>query len=97
MGPEEVALATPTPADVADWSQRRATALVPLELDARGWPLHPHGRSGRTGRNLGKWGENAAADPIVVAGSSQERRVPVGLPWVRLPGDLTISGNVGAE
>ncbi|MCX5367535.1 hypothetical protein OG864_53885 [Streptomyces sp. NBC_00124] len=51
---------------MSDWSQRQATALVPFQLDARGWPLHPHGR---TGRNLGKWGGNAAADPIVVAGS----------------------------
>ncbi|MCQ8833767.1 NUDIX domain-containing protein [Streptomyces malaysiensis] len=65
----------PTPTDVHDWDRRRANALVPFELDARGWPLHPHGRTGRTGRNLGKWGENAAADPIVVAGSGQERRV----------------------
>lgn len=64
-----------TPADVPDWNQRQADALVPFQLDARGWPLHPHGRTGRTGRNLGTWGENAAADPIVVAGSGQQRRV----------------------
>ena len=67
--------AAPTPADVHDWPQRQANALVPFERDARGWPLHPHGRTGRTGRNLGRWGENAAADPIVVAGSGQERQV----------------------
>ncbi|WP_329449091.1 NUDIX domain-containing protein (plasmid) [Streptomyces sp. NBC_01426] len=67
--------AAPTPTDVHDWDQRRATALVPFELDGRGWPMHPHGRTGRTGRNLGKWGENQAADPIVVAGSGDQRRV----------------------
>lgn len=64
-----------TPDLVSDWEQRRANALVPFEVDERGWPLHPHGRTGRTGRNLGKWGENAAADPIVVAGSGRDRRV----------------------
>lgn len=64
--------AAPTPADVHDWPQRQATALVPFQLDARSWPLYP---CGRTGRNLGRWGENAAADPIVVAGSGQERQV----------------------
>ncbi|MGW6746549.1 NUDIX domain-containing protein [Streptomyces sp. NPDC055025] len=67
--------AAPTPADVHDWPQRQAAALVPFQLDERGWPLHPHGRTGRTGRNLGRWGENAAADPIVVAGSGERRRV----------------------
>jgi ADP-ribose diphosphatase len=67
--------AAPTPADVPDWDRRRRSALVPFELDERGWPLHPHGRTGRTGRNLGKWGENAAADSIVVAGKGQRRRV----------------------
>lgn len=64
--------AAPTPADVPKWAQRQADALVPFQLDARGWPLHPHGR---TGRNLGRWGENQAADPIVVAGRGQQRRV----------------------
>jgi ADP-ribose pyrophosphatase YjhB (NUDIX family) len=67
--------AAPTPTDVPNWSQRQAAALVPFQLDDRGWPLHPHGRAGRTGRNLGKWGENQAADPIVVAGTGQDRRV----------------------
>ncbi|MGW3563552.1 NUDIX domain-containing protein [Streptomyces sp. NPDC000941] len=57
-----------TPDLVRDWEQRQADALVPFEFDGRGWPLHPHGRTGRTGRNLGKWAENQAADPIVVAG-----------------------------
>lgn len=67
--------AAPTPTDVPDWSQRQADALVPFQLDARGWPLHPHGRTGRAGRNLGRWGENQAADPIVVAGTGQDRQV----------------------
>ncbi|MGW5336202.1 NUDIX domain-containing protein [Streptomyces bauhiniae] len=64
-----------TPEQVSDWDQRRAGALVPFNLDERGWPLHPHGRTGRTGRNLGKWGENQAADPIVIAGTGAQRSV----------------------
>lgn len=67
--------AAATPADVKDWAQRQAAALVPFQLDAQGWPLHPQGRTGRTGRNLGRWGENQAADPIVVAGAGAWRRV----------------------
>ncbi|MFD8731979.1 NUDIX domain-containing protein [Streptomyces sp. NPDC059611] len=67
--------AAPTPADVPDWDHRQAHALVPFQLDGRGLPLNPHGRTGRCGRNLGKWGENAAADPIVVAGTGQQRQV----------------------
>lgn len=67
--------AAPAPTDVHDWVQRRADALVPYKLDERGWPLHPHGRTGRSGRNLGRWAENPAADPIVVAGSGEHRRV----------------------
>ncbi|WP_329021083.1 NUDIX domain-containing protein [Streptomyces sp. NBC_01601] len=64
-----------TPTDVTDWRQRQDSALVPYALDERGWPLHPHGRTGRTGRNLGRWAENAAADPIVVAGHGRHRRL----------------------
>lgn len=82
LRPEALALDVPTwaeaaasPADVHDWPERRADALVPFEVDGRGWPLHPHGRTGRTGRNLGRWGENAAADPIVVAGTGPDRQV----------------------
>ncbi|MFJ7416388.1 NUDIX domain-containing protein [Streptomyces sp. NPDC098077] len=67
--------AAPSPADIRDWDRRQADALVPFQLDGRGRPLNPHGRTGRTGRNLGKWGENPAVDPIVVAGYGQERRV----------------------
>lgn len=64
-----------TPADVPDWEKRQARALVPFALDERGWPLNPTGRTGRSGRNLGKWGENAAADPVVVAGTGSAARV----------------------
>ncbi|MFI9788511.1 NUDIX domain-containing protein [Kitasatospora sp. NPDC051984] len=67
--------AAPTPDDVHDWPQRQAAALIPFELDERGWPQHPLGRTGRTGRNLPRWGENQAADPIVVAGTGPDRRV----------------------
>ncbi|MFE3994988.1 NUDIX domain-containing protein [Streptomyces goshikiensis] len=67
--------AAPTPDDVTDWDARRAAALVPFRLDARGWPMHPDGRTGRGGRNLGLWGENRAADPIVVAGRGRHRQV----------------------
>lgn len=35
----------------------------------------PAGRTGRTGRNLGRWGENQAADPIVIAGSGSDRQI----------------------
>lgn len=64
-----------TPGDVPDWTERMATALIPFGRDDRRWPLNPAGRTGRTGRNLGKWGENAAADPIVVAGTGAQRHV----------------------
>ncbi|MEV7114237.1 NUDIX domain-containing protein [Streptomyces anulatus] len=67
--------AAATPADVPDWARRHAEALVPFRIDWQGRPLNPHGRTGRCGRNLGKWAENSAADPIVVAGYGQERRV----------------------
>ncbi|MFE3859465.1 NUDIX domain-containing protein [Streptomyces goshikiensis] len=67
--------AAPTPCDVHDWPQRQASALVPFDLDERGWPMNPGGRTGHTGRALGKWGENAAADPIVVAGTGDQRQV----------------------
>ncbi|MEV4604729.1 NUDIX domain-containing protein [Amycolatopsis sp. NPDC049253] len=58
-----------TPRDVPDWADRQAAALVSYRLDERRRPLNPTGRTGRPGRHLGKWGENQAADPIVVAGA----------------------------
>lgn len=64
-----------SPAEVPDWSERIAAALIPFGLDDRRYPLNPWGRTGRTGRNLGKWGENQAADPVVVAGTGANRRV----------------------
>jgi ADP-ribose pyrophosphatase len=63
------------PEDVPDWVARQAAALVPFGLDGAGWPLNPMGRTGRSGRNLGRWGENQAADPIVIAGAGADRRV----------------------
>lgn len=63
------------PQQITDWDKRQAQALVPFKVSADGWPLNPRGRTGRTGRNLGRWGENAAADPIVIAGTGSERRV----------------------
>lgn len=67
--------AAATPADVTNWPARQARAIIPFELDGEGRPMHPRGRTGRAGRNLPLWGENHAADPIVVAGTGQERRV----------------------
>ncbi|CAL9673387.1 NUDIX domain-containing protein [Streptomyces sp. enrichment culture] len=67
--------AAPKPTDVLNWPQRQEDALVPFQFDQQGWPLHPHGRTGRAGRNLGRWGENQAADPIVVAGIGDQRQV----------------------
>lgn len=74
LRPDALAVAVPTwaegyvsPDEITDWPQRQNDAVIPFDRDARGWPLHPHGRTGRAGRNLGRWGENAAADPIVVA------------------------------
>jgi ADP-ribose pyrophosphatase YjhB (NUDIX family) len=49
-----------------DFAPRQAVALLPYEV-VDGRPRNPAGRTGKTGRNLGLWGENAAADPIVIA------------------------------
>src|SRR5699024_7815281 len=85
LRPEALAEATPewvgdtatSPDDITaeEWQQRQAAAVVPYERDARGWPLNPQGRTGRTGRNTKKWGENAAADAIVLAGHGSQRHV----------------------
>ncbi|SIO85907.1 NUDIX domain-containing protein [Nocardiopsis sp. JB363] len=64
-----------TPTEITGWEARQELALVPFEVDAAGYPLNPIGRTGRSGRNLGSWGENQAADPVVVAGTGSERRV----------------------
>jgi 8-oxo-dGTP pyrophosphatase MutT (NUDIX family) len=62
------------PADV-DWGQRLADALLPYEvIDGR--PVNPHARTAvRRGRNqLGRWGEQAAADALVTATDTTGRR-----------------------
>ncbi|KAF5399657.1 hypothetical protein PHET_07055 [Paragonimus heterotremus] len=44
----------------------RTSVLGPYQLDDKGLPLNPCGRTGITGRGaLGRWGPNHAADPIV--------------------------------
>lgn len=63
------------PTAIPDIEVRRAGALIPFDLDSQGRPRHPGGRTGKIGRNLGRWGENAAADPIVVSGTGATRRV----------------------
>ncbi|MDI6101887.1 NUDIX domain-containing protein [Actinoplanes sp. NEAU-A12] len=62
-----------TPFDVTDWPERQTAALVPFPLTAGMLPLNPAGRTGRVGRALGHWGENAAADAIVIADTGTER------------------------
>lgn len=66
---------TPADIDSDEWHRRQEAALVRYQFDPYGRPLNPAGRTGRTGRNLGKWGENAAADPIVLAGTGTDRHV----------------------
>lgn len=55
-----------------------AVALVPYTLDAYGLPRNPSGRTGRAGRNLGRWAENAACDAAVVTGRGGTRRILMG-------------------
>lgn len=57
-----------------DYTPRQERALIPFEV-VDGLPLNPMGRTGKTGRNLGWWGENAAADPIVIADTPDGPRV----------------------
>lgn len=64
-----------TPLDVTDWPARQARALIPFERDEQGWPVNPVRRTGRTGRNLPRWGENQAADSIVLAGSGKNQKI----------------------
>lgn len=82
--------------EVVDWGQRQAAAVVPFEVTDAGVPLHPHGRTGRAGRNLPRWGENQAADPVVVAGTGRERHVLLiersdGAGWA-IPGGMVDPG-----
>lgn len=86
------------PQDVPDWFERTGTATLPFRLDADGWPLNPTGRTGRAGRILGRWGENQAADPIVIAGPGANLRVlmirrPDTGQWA-IPGGLVDQGEL---
>lgn len=58
------------PREIADWDARQARALVPFHLDGSGRPVNPVLSTPiLEGRNeLGRWGENAATDPVVIAG-----------------------------
>ena len=57
-----------------DWPARQAAALVAFDV-VDGQPRNPAGRTGRTGRDLGRWGENQAADAIVIADVTRGRFV----------------------
>lgn len=65
----------PCPTQVPDWNRRLAQAVVAFRFSPTGWPLNPAGRTGRSGRNLGRWGENPAVDPIVIAGTGTARHL----------------------
>lgn len=79
-----------------DFTDRQAAALVPFTV-VDGRPRNPVGRTGRTGRDLGRWGENQAADPIVVAGDTERhvlliRRADCGQ-WA-IPGGMVEPGEL---
>jgi ADP-ribose pyrophosphatase YjhB (NUDIX family) len=63
----------PTPTAITDWPARQATATIPYQV-IDGHPINPVEQTGRTGRNLDLWGENPAADPIVIAGHGPTRK-----------------------
>ncbi|WP_200931298.1 NUDIX domain-containing protein [Frankia sp. R43] len=62
------------PSEITDWPARQARAVVPFEV-VDGRPVNPAGPTGRIGRDLGAWGENAAADALVTAGAGADRQV----------------------
>lgn len=62
------------PEAITDWPARQAAATVPYRL-FMGRPVNPVELTGKVGRRLGRWGENPAADPIVVAGTGTTRRI----------------------
>lgn len=64
-----------SPVEITDWDDRRRDAVVPFQVSSQGWPLNPTGRTGKAGRNLGRWGENAAVDSVVVAGAGDDRQI----------------------
>ncbi len=62
--PQDVSLITKWNQIDGDTDRRSYTGLY--EFDNKGRPINPVGRTGVTGRGqLGKWGPNHAADPIV--------------------------------
>lgn len=67
--------ASPDEISRQEWRRRQRYAVVPFLFDADGWPVNPTGRTGRVGRNLTKWGENEAGDPLVFAGTGPDRHV----------------------
>lgn len=67
--------ATPTDIPGREWAERLSAAVVPYILDSSGWPLHPLGRTGKKGRDLRCWGENCAADAIVIAGRGKDTSI----------------------
>jgi ADP-ribose pyrophosphatase len=69
------AAASPDEISPDEWERRYSARVLDWTADGWWWPLNPSGRTGRTGRNLGRWGENAAADPIVVTGGPGAWRV----------------------
>lgn len=73
----EWAEAASSPGEISreEWRRRLHHTVVPFLFDADGWPVNPTGRTGRVGRNLKKWGENQAADPLVFAGQGEDRHV----------------------
>lgn len=63
------------PTQITNWPARQAAANVPFSLDRNGWPLNPNAPTGKTGRNLGAWGENQATDSIVLAGTGKDQHL----------------------
>lgn len=56
------------PEDISLVAKEDIQSHEPLQFDAEGFPLNPRGRTGIKGRGeLGKWGANFAADPIITA------------------------------
>lgn len=102
-----------TPADLADWTgidpddptsldwaTRQAAAIVPFDV-VDGHPRHPNGRTGRCGRQLERWGENPAADPVVVATVDHQRWVLLvqrcdTLEWA-IPGGMVEPGETAVD
>ena len=65
-------VADPAEIGTGEWNRRMAAAIKPFHLDAAGRPQNPDGRTGRVGRNLPSWAENAMADALVL---TRERKI----------------------